>query len=693
MSIRGLLWSSLILVAVLVCILGGILTAGQIRQIAQVNTAEKRLDALRDLAKIPPFVSSERGIATLDVSTVAPGNASALNGLGDIRKPTDGAFAAARITVANLADHVADGANVRAKMAEIETLFRETRRDTDDYLTKPLDQRVGAVEKLTAQSFSLNGLIAALINDQLARLSALDGAVYRYADTANTVSSLRDIGGRQAGFLQNLVVAHKPVTDDQRTTMLVLQGQVDQIWSRLAAVRDLADTPANLREGLGKVQSGFIDGFGAVKKDLSAQFATGDFPYDGAAYRDKTFPLYADILALRDAFYGTAAALVQQAYDKALFGIAISLAAVLATLAIVIAILILINRRVTRPLTTLTDVIGRIADGDRGVDIPYHARIDEMGTLAKAIGVLQEKSAEADRLASEQAEAAQGREARRQNLEALTRGFGKMMDGVCNSLSTAATGMKHSAEGLDSSAETTASRATTVAAAAAEATSSVNTVAAASEELHSSINEITRQMSAAASATATATTQATDTNAKVQSLAENAKKIGDVIQLIRAIAAQTNLLALNATIEAARAGDAGKGFAVVASEVKSLATQTAQATEEIESQIITIQDETRGTVTAIEKIASVVDDISGLTGSVAAAVEQQSAATLEIARNVQQTAAGTQEVSSSIMLVSAAAADTRGSARSLLGAAADLAGQATELRREVDSFLAAVQAA
>jgi methyl-accepting chemotaxis protein len=693
MSIRRLLWGSLLLVAVLVCTLGGILAASQIQRIALVNGAEKRLDAVRNLAKIAPFISSERGIVALDVGTMAPGNSAALSALADVRKPTDSAFASARMNVAALAASVPDGAAVRAKMGEIENLFRQSRADADNALSKPLDQRGGSVEKLTAQSFELNGLIASLINDQLALLSGLDGAVYRYADTANTISTLRDIGGRQAGFLQNLVAARKPVTDEQRATMMVLQGQVEQIWSRLAVARDLAATPADLRDGLVKVQSGFIDGFGVLKKDLSSAYATGNFPIDGAAYRDKVIPLYAIILALRDAFYGAAAAQVTTDYNEAMFGVVTSLAAVLATLAIVIAILLLVNRRVINPLTILTGVIGRIANGARDLDITYRDRTDEIGQLAKAIGVLQDNSSEADRLAREQTKAEECRETRRQKMEALTRGFGDIMDGVCRSLADAGSGMKQSAAGLDVSAETTATRATAVAEAAAAATSSVNSVAAASEELHASINEITRQMADAASSTDSATAQALDTTVKVRTLAESAKRIGDVVQLIRAIASQTNLLALNATIEAARAGEAGKGFAVVASEVKSLATQTAQATQDIESQIVAIQGETGAAVTAIERIVSVVNDISSVTGSVAAAVQEQSAATREIARNVQQTATGTQEVSSSIMLVSTAAADTRGSARSLLGSAEALAVQATDLRREVNSFLAEVQAA
>ncbi|KJC53307.1 methyl-accepting chemotaxis protein [Bradyrhizobium sp. LTSP857] len=693
MSIRRFLSISLILVACLVCLLGGILAVGEVRQIGRVTTAAKRLDALSNLAKVSPFISSERGIATLAVASVAPGNPGSLNNLVDVRKLTDAAFATARLSVSALQDAVEDGAGIQVKMAEVDGLFARFRQETDDHLAKPIDQRGGGIEKMTADSFALNGLIAVLINDQLAGLSALDGTVYRYAEIANTASSLRDIGGRQGGFLLNLVAAHKPVSDDQRSTMLLLQGQIDQIWSRLFAIRDLPTTPDSLRDGIRKVQEGFIDGFDAIKKDLSAQYATGNFPYDGSPFREKVFPLYANILALRDVLYIAAATNMADAHNKAVFGALMSVAGVLAALAIVIAVLMLVNRRVTRPLTELSDVIGRIADGTRDLEIKYRERADEMGTLAKAIGVLQDKSAEADRLNREQAQADEHREARRRKLEALTHEFSNLMDGVCRSLAEAAGGMKQSSESLNLSAETTASRATAVAEAAMAATSGVNSVASASEELHASINEITRQMADAASSSNSAKAQALDTTAKVQSLAESAKRIGDVVQLIRTIAGQTKLLALNATIEAARAGEAGKGFAVVASEVESLATQTARATEEIESQIMAIQGETGATVVAIEKIASVINDISTVSGSIAAAVEEQSAATREIARNVQQTASRTDEVSSSITLVSTTATDTQSSAGLLLVAAAALANQAVDLRREFEAFVADVKAA
>jgi methyl-accepting chemotaxis protein len=229
--------------------------------------------------------------------------------------------------------------------------------------------------------------------------------------------------------------------------------------------------------------------------------------------------------------------------------------------------------------------------------------------------------------------------------------------------------------------------------AAEQASANVQTVAASAEELSSSISEIGRQVTQSATIAGRAVEDARRTDEVVQSLAAGAQKIGEVVTLIQDIAGQTNLLALNATIEAARAGEAGKGFAVVASEVKSLATQTAKATEEIGTQIGQIQGATKDAVAAIQGIGSIIAEISGIASTIASAVEQQSAATQEIARNVQQAAQGTQQVTENISGVKEAATSTGAAATQVLGAAGDLAKQSERLTAEVNNFLVGVRAA
>ena len=270
--------------------------------------------------------------------------------------------------------------------------------------------------------------------------------------------------------------------------------------------------------------------------------------------------------------------------------------------------------------------------------------------------------------------------------------FEEDVKGVVELVSAAATEMQATSESMASTAEEASSQAGNVAAAATQASANVETVATAAEELSSSVMEISGQISHSASIADKASKEAERTNVTVNSLAEAANKIGQVVDLINDIASQTNLLALNATIEAARAGEAGKGFAVVASEVKSLASQTAKATEDIAAQIASMQSVTDDAVKAIREIDKTINELNEIATTVSAATEEQSAATNEIARNIQEASSGTKEVTDNASGLTEAAAESGRSAAQVLDAAGELAKQMETLGGEVNNFLSEVRA-
>ena len=354
---------------------------------------------------------------------------------------------------------------------------------------------------------------------------------------------------------------------------------------------------------------------------------------------------------------------------------------------------LLIVVSVSRPITAMTATMKRLADHDLTVSIVGVGRRDEVGAMASALQVFKDKMIEAERLAAEQEAERRAKERRAQTLDALTGAFEAKVGQLVGALSSAAVEMEATAQSMSATAEQTNEQSMAVASAAEQAATNVQTVAAAAEELASSISEIGRQVTQSSSIAGQAVEKARHTDATVRSLAESAQKVGEVVTLIRDIAGRTNLLALNATIEAARAGETGKGFAVVASEVKSLATQTAKATDEIAGQIGQIQAAVGEAVAAIEGVGTIIEEMSQIAAAIASAVEEQGAATQEIARNVQQAAQGTQEVTSNIVGVKQAAADTGAAASQVLGAAGQLSQQSAEIATEVGDFLGGVKAA
>ena len=317
-------------------------------------------------------------------------------------------------------------------------------------------------------------------------------------------------------------------------------------------------------------------------------------------------------------------------------------------------LLIVIARDILRAVGGLTGVMGALADGDKAVEIAGIDRGDEVGEMAQSVQVFKDNMIRNDEMAAEQEQERATREERASKVEQLASDFDVAVGDVLRGVSDAATEMDATAKMMSDTAEQTVQQSTAVAAASEQASVNVQTVASASEEMSASIDEISRQVIDSARITSEAVDQAENTNQSMAGLNEAAQKIGDVVGLINDIASQTNLLALNATIEAARAGEAGKGFAVVASEVKSLATQTANATEEIGAQIAAMQNETAGALEALTGIGKTINTVNEIATTISSAVEEQSAATQEISRNVDQAAHGTQEVSSSIASISQA---------------------------------------
>ena len=282
---------------------------------------------------------------------------------------------------------------------------------------------------------------------------------------------------------------------------------------------------------------------------------------------------------------------------------------------------------------------------------------------------------------------------RKSDMTKLADGFEGAIGEIVETVSSAATELEASASTLSSTAGRAQELATVVATASEEASTNVHSVASAAEEMSSSVREISRQVQDSARIAGEAVSQAQSTTERVSELSRAASRIGDVVELINAIAGQTNLLALNATIEAARAGEAGRGFAVVASEVKALAEQTAKATGEIGQQIGGIQAATQESVGAISQITGTIARLSEISSAIAAAVEEQGAATQEIARNVQQAAGGTQQVSSNVGEVQRGASETGAASSQVLSAAQMLSRDSNRLKLEVGKFLNSVRAA
>jgi methyl-accepting chemotaxis protein len=571
----------------------------------------------------------------------------------------------------------------------------EAREQADKALTLPRQQRPEALLKsfVPTLTVSVNESLklwyatmyaAASVEPMLAKLATVKEIGWR----------MREVSGFERANVAGAIASGTPIPADRLAVNAGTRSQVDILWQMLKNLTADAAIDPQIRQTMANAEELYFKSFRKLADDMKKAGDEGKYPVTASDYVATTNPQIDSLLAVMQAASKASEVRTENMQAAAFRSMATSILLLLLSIGICAASILVVLRRVTIPLISLSASMRLLAGGDNSSAVPYLGRQDEMGMMAESVEVFRKSALEMVSLRSEQMQAAKRAEGEKKAaMSVLADSFEASVKGVVQGVSAAATQMQASADAMTRSTDETNQQSSVVATAANQASTNVQTVAAAAEELTASIADIRRQVTQSAKIAERAAEEAERTDNLVQGLADTAQKIGDVIQLINAIASQTNLLALNATIEAARAGEAGRGFAVVASEVKSLAAQTAKATEEIAAQVGAIQDSTGHAVTAIKRIAGTITEVNTIAGAVATAIEQQGAATTEIARNVQEAATGTAEVSSNIVGVTDAVAETGRVSKDVLSAAGALSQQADELRQEVDRFLRSVRAA
>jgi methyl-accepting chemotaxis protein len=533
----------------------------------------------------------------------------------------------------------------------------------------------------------LSGSVAAAINHQDAtidQLLAIKQIAWLLRNTAGEASLIVAIGLNSG-----------KITPEAKLAYTKYAGGIDAAWSALELTAAGMQLPPAISAAMAATKTGYFEPqYLSLRDRLLTQIAAGE---KAELTPNQWTPITVGRLATA---VGVAEAALDAARDHAALlrstaqrSLIMQLSLLAGALALAFGAMAIVTRRAIKPLHNMRDAMLKVAAGDLHVDTGYAARHDEIGALAGALETFKQQAADKARIEAQERERNAGAMARQQAIESYVGEFESMVRQTLSQLGDASGQMRTTSAGLSTISRQTNERVEVAGKASGEASMSVETVAAASEELSASINDISQQAAHAADIASRAVGQARNTDGTVQGLAQSAGRIGEVVGLINTIAAQTNLLALNATIEAARAGEAGRGFAVVASEVKSLASQTAKATEEISEQISDIQRVAGEAIDAIKGIGSIIGEVNEVATTIAAAVQQQGAATQEITRSTQFAAQGTKNVSDNITGVKADTDAAAAAAEDVKQASQTLETQSQQLGNQVTDFLGKIRAA
>jgi methyl-accepting chemotaxis protein len=520
-----------------------------------------------------------------------------------------------------------------------------------------------------------------------------DPFIARMIQVRRLAWQVRDRYGIQCSALRPNVNTSKPLDETQKQNVAQWNGIVGAGWSGmgelLAAPDVTADLVATAKEARATTDS-VLQQIAQLTKNLDGSGRPAMAASDWNTLCQSPFgPIVAVAMKALDQSIARA----ETVRERALTNLIVQSAAFLLALAVTLAGVFVVRNRLVLPVRALMGAIARFTARDYATPVPQSSYPDEFGTMAVALESLRESAATAERLGQERESQQAQQLARADTVDAACRRFDDTVQSVIQGVAESARELDATATGVRSLVSESSNQTAAVSSAAEQATNNLETIAAATEELSASVGEISAQVQASARDARDAVTQAEQTNATVEILDQTASRIGEVVKMINAIAGQTNLLALNATIEAARAGEAGRGFAVVAGEVKSLAAQTATATDDITRQVAEIQAATGQAVAAIRSIGGAISGIDEKMTTIAAAVEEQRAATSEISRNFQQAAQGTREVTDTIGSVANLNRETGNAGMVLSESVKKMSADADRLRVAVEGFLGAVRSA
>jgi methyl-accepting chemotaxis protein len=581
---------------------------------------------------------------------------------------------------------------------EFDRLFKLLTAEQQEFwseVAKPKAQRRAALPQEYQET--TQGLL-----DTLDKMSgALAGAVNHQDATIDQLLAIKQIAwllrntAGEASLIISKGLAAGKITPEIHTNYIKFLGGTDIAWNALELTAAGMQLPPALSAALTANKTAYFEpSYLALRERLITALMAGD-------KAEMTANQWSPVTVGRlGAAVGVAEAALEAAREHtgmlrsdAQHSLILQLALLAFAVALTFAAMMAVTRRVIKPLHNMRDAMLKVAAGDLTVDTGYVQRQDEIGALAGALETFKQQAVDKLRIEAHERERNVGASARQQAIEAHVGEFETMVRETLQQLGDASNQMRTTSSSLSAVSRQTNERVEVAQRASGEASMSVESVASASEELSASINDISQQAQHAAGIASRAVSQARDTDGTVQGLAKSAGRIGEVVGLINTIAAQTNLLALNATIEAARAGDAGRGFAVVASEVKSLASQTAKATEEISEQIADIQKVAGEAIDAIKSIGGIIGEVNEVATAIAAAVQEQGAATQEISRSTQHAAHGTKNVSDNITGVKADADAAAAAADDVNLASKTLETQSQQLGSQVTQFLGKIRAA